>query len=661
MSTRSTPVCRRGIDARATMAVAGDQRSKCRHWTASGRWSSVRLAGTALLHQRPVWNGRTGSPHLSETFCRAASSIAVGNVKDCGMYSTEDGRRLQVLVADMGLNTITIRCLDWDRDRFDIEFGLQNGTTYNSYVIFGEEKTALVDSSHEKFREYYMPVLRKELEDRGRTLDYLIVSHTEPDHSGLTKDVVDLYPNVEVIGSKVCIAFLEGLTHVNMKTRVVKGGDTVDLGPGHLVEFVIAPNLHWPDTMFSYDHKSQIMFTCDAFGMHYCSDDPYDTDLSLLDDHYRFYYDCLMKPNARSVTTALRKVKDMPYMMIGNGHGPLLKYNVPEMVGRYQTWSEATAQKTTSVLILYSSDYGYSDRLSQTLARGITKADVPTEMMDLLSVDPQELVEAVGRSAAIVLMAHPSDSSQAKASMGTLLSAVKSKQTVVIAESFGGKDEPVDQLCSAFVAAGLEPLIDPLRVKDTPSENTYQLFEECGTDLAQALTQKDSIAKKKSAMSGDVAKALARISGGLYIVTAGNANAQGAAKGAMVASWVSQASFEPLGITIAVAKDRAIESLMQVGDNFVLNCLGEGEFSPIMKHFLQRFPAGADRFDGIKWSVAENGSPVLEDAIASIECKVMSRMETADHWVTYAEVTQGSVAKADKRTAVHRRKVANYY
>lgn len=254
----------------------------------------------------------------------AAAMSYPGVTKEGPVICTEpDGRRLQVNVAEAGLDTLTIRCLDWDRDRFDIEFGLQNGTTYNSYLIFGEEKTALVDSSHEKFREHFMPVLVEELKARGRKVDYLIVSHTEPDHSGLTPDVVATWPDCEVIGSKVCIAFLDGLTHVSMKTRVVKGGDTVDLGGGHVVEFTIAPNLHWPDTMFSYDRASQIMFTCDAFGMHYCSDDPYDTDLSLLDDHYRFYYDCLMKPNARSVTTALRKVKDMPFKMVANGHGML--------------------------------------------------------------------------------------------------------------------------------------------------------------------------------------------------------------------------------------------------------------------------------------------------------------------------------------------------
>lgn len=594
----------------------------------------------------------------------AAQEVALTEsttIKDYGVDKLSDGKRLQTIVADVGLDTITIRCLDWDRDRFDIEFGLQNGTTYNSYLIFGQEKTALIDASHEKFRELYMPVLRKELEARGRKVDYLFVSHTEPDHSGLVKDVVEMYPDAVVLGSKVCIAFLENLTHVAMKTQVVKGGDTVDLGGEHKIEFVMAPNLHWPDTMFTYDHGSQIMFTCDAFGMHYCSQDPYDTDLATLEPHYRFYYDCLMKPNARSVLTALRKVSSLPYTMIGNGHGPLLKYNVPEMVKKYKDWSESCGKSDTSVVVLYASDYGFSDRLSQTLARGITKAEVQTEMMDILSVDPQELVEAVSRASAVVLMAPPSDSSEAKANLGTLLSAVKPKKhSVVIAESFGGKDEPVDQLCAGFVSAGVDILTDPLRVKETPTESIYQLYEECGTDLAQALTQKDSIAKKKSAMAPDVSKAMARISGGLYIVTAGRA-AEGGVKGAMVASWVSQASFEPLGMTIAVAKDRAIESLMQVGDPFVLNCLGEDNYSALMKHFLQRFPAGADRFEGISWQNGENGSPILEDAIAAIECKVVTRMETSDHWITYAEVTGGQVLQADKRTAIHRRKVANYY
>ena len=201
-------------------------------------------------------------------------------------------------------------------------------------------------------------------------------------------------------------------------------------------------------------------------------------------------------------------------------------------------------------------------------------------------------------------------------------------------------------------------VLDALRVKEAPGQGTYQAFEEAGTDLAQALTAKDAMAKKKAAMAPGVARALGRLSSGLYIVTAAQ---PGGASGAMVASWVSQASFEPLGLTVAVAKDRAIESMMQVGDSFVLNALGEADYAPTMKHFLKRFAAGADRFEGVDTFAAACGGPVLKNGIAYMECKVASRMETPDHWITYAEVVGGDVIRPDERTAVHRRKVGSYY
>ncbi|CAL5226217.1 g9058 [Coccomyxa viridis] len=564
--------------------------------------------------------------------------------------------RLQTQVVDVSKDTVAIRSIDWDRDRFDIEFGLEKGTTYNSYVIYGD-KTALVDASHEKFRGLYMKTLKQELESKGRTLDYIVVSHTEPDHSGLIPDILDVYPEAQVVGSKVALMYLKGLTHRPFDQKPVKGGDKVELGAGHTLEFVMAPNLHWPDTMFSFDQATGVMYTCDAFGAHYATDAPFDTELSSLSPHFRFYYDCLMRPNARSVLTALRKVKDLDYTTIATGHGPIIRYNLEELVGRYRNWSESVEKATAKVAVLYASDYGFSDRLSQTIARGITKANVAVEMLDLLSADPQELVEVVGRSSGVVLMAPPTESAEAAASVSTLLSTLKPKQKIIVAESYGGKDEPVDTLVASLVDINVSPIFDPLRVKETPDQAIYQAYEETGTDLAQALTQKESVAKKKAAMSGDIAKALARLSSGLYVVTADNKGA----RGAMIASWVAQASFEPLGLTVAVAKDRAIESLMQVGDPFVLNCLGDAKYAVIMKHFLQRFPPGADRFAGVDNFEANNGAPALSEAIAYIECRVKSRMETNDHWITYAEVTSGGLTDADAKTAVHRRKVANYY
>jgi flavorubredoxin/flavin reductase (DIM6/NTAB) family NADH-FMN oxidoreductase RutF len=555
---------------------------------------------------------------------------------------------------EIATDTTAIRSLDWDRDRFDIEFGLQNGTTYNSFLIRGE-KIALVDTSHEKFRQLYLDTLKGLI--NPTEIDYLIISHTEPDHSGLVKDVLQLAPQVTVVGSKVAIQFLEDFVHQPFERLIVKNGDQLDLGKGHVLEFVNAPNLHWPDTIFSYDAGTQVMFTCDAFGLHYCSDSTFDEDLSAIEPDYRFYYECLMAPNARSVLSALKRMDQLGEVtMIANGHGPLLRHNVEELVGRYRKWSQAQAKAETSVVVFYVSDYGYSDRLSQAVARGITKTGVGVEMIDLKSADPQEVQELVGRAGGIAIAMPPASSKVAAAAIGTVLAAVKPKQTIGIVESYGGDDEPIDPLLSRFRELGLKEAFPAIRIKEIPSEATYQLCEEAGTDMGQLLTRDRGIQQRK-ALDTDLDKALGRISGGLYIITA----QKGDIKGAMLASWVSQASFQPLGLTIAVAKDRAIESLMHVGDRFVLNVLEEGNYQSLMKHFLKRFPPGADRFAGVKTQAAENGSPILTDALAYMECHVASRMELSDHWIVYATVDAGRVSKADALTAVHHRKVGNYY
>ncbi|HAA30287.1 MAG TPA: diflavin flavoprotein A [Cyanobacteria bacterium UBA8553] len=563
-------------------------------------------------------------------------------------------KRLTMQSCEIALDTTVIRSLDWDRDRFDIEFGLQNGTTYNSFLIRGQ-KTALVDTSHEKFRQLYLDTLNGLI--NPTQIDYLIISHTEPDHSGLVKDVLQLAPQVTVVGSKVAIQFLEDFVHQPFERLVVKNGDKLDLGKGHVLEFVNAPNLHWPDTIFSYDAGTGVMFTCDAFGLHYCSDSTFDEDLRAIEPDYRFYYDCLMAPNARSVLSALKRMDQLGEVtMVANGHGPLLRHNVTELVGRYRKWSQAQAKAETSVVVFYVSDYGYSDRMSQALARGLTKTGVGVEMLDLKSADPQEVQEMVNRAGGIAIGMPPTSNATASAAIGTVLAAAKSKQTVGIFESYGGDDEPIDPLMSRFRELGLKEAFPAIRVKDTPSEATYQLCEEAGTDMGQLLTRDRGIQQRKS-LDTELDKALGRISGGLYIITA----KKGDIKSAMLASWVSQVSFQPLGLTIAVAKDRAIESLMQVGDRFVLNVLEEGNYQGLMKHFLKRFSPGADRFAGVKTQSAENGSPILTDALAYMECKVTSRMELSDHWIVYATVDVGRVSKADALTAVHHRKVGNYY
>jgi flavorubredoxin/flavin reductase (DIM6/NTAB) family NADH-FMN oxidoreductase RutF len=567
--------------------------------------------------------------------------------------NTRPSSRLTMQTVEIGDGTTAIRSLDWDRDRFDIEFGLRNGTTYNSFLIQAE-KTALVDTSHRKFEQLYLDVVTGLID--LSTLDYLIISHTEPDHSGLVKEILQLAPQVTIVGAKVAIQFLENMVHQPFKSQMVKNGDRIDLGNGHELEFVSAPNLHWPDTIFTYDLKTQILFTCDVFGMHYCNDRTYDEEIDFLEEDFKQYYDCLMGPNARSVLSALKRIEKLEIKTIATGHGPLLQHNITDLVGRYQNWSQEMAKADTLVALFYAENYGSSDILARAIAHGIARTEIAVELVDLNEVDPHEVRELVNQAKGIVIGMPSQASTVAHTALSTILAAAHSKQSIGLFESGGGEDEPIYPLRNKFQEIGLIEAFPPILFKEASKVAIEQTCDEAGTDLGQWLTRDRNIKQIKS-LNNDLERALGRISSGLYIITA----KKGELSGAMLASWVTQASLEPLGVAIAVAKERAIESILHVGDRFVLNVLEEGNYQKLMKHFLKRLPPGGDRFAGIKTYPASNNAPILADTLAYMECEVSSRMECSDHWIIYSTVTTGRVAKPEAITAIHHRKVGNHY
>ncbi|HEY9825927.1 MAG TPA: diflavin flavoprotein [Stenomitos sp.] len=569
------------------------------------------------------------------------------------MPSMKAAGRLTLQVVPMGEGITAIRSLDWDRDRFDIEFELQNGTTYNSFIIRGE-KTALIDTSHAKFNTLYLEALAKQID--LSTLDYLIVSHTEPDHSGLIEDVLALAPQATIVGSKAALQFLENMVHRPFPSLMVKQGDCLDLGNGRELSFISAPNLHWPDTIFTYDAATQTLFTCDVFGMHYCDDCLFDEVPSLLEPDFKTYYDCLMGPNARSVLAALKRMDPLTVSTIATGHGPLLKHHVERWVSCYREWSSAQASNEPTATLFYCEGYGHSEHIAQRIALGIAKTGVATELVDLSAIDSQDVRDFVNTAAGLVVGMPAQTDAIAQANLSTILAAAHAKQAIGFFESGGGQDEPIYPLRNKFREVGVLEQFPPILLKEAPTVALDQICDEAGTDLGQWLTR-DRTVKQMKSLDTDLDRALGRLSGGLYIITA----RKGEIASAMLASWVTQASLQPLGIAIAVAKDRAIEAFLHVGDRFVLNVLEEGNYHILMRHFLKRFAPGADRFAGVKTYDAGNGSPILADALAYMECEVLQRMDGGDHWLVYSSVQAGRVAKAQGTTAVHHRKVGNHY
>ncbi|NER79751.1 MAG: diflavin flavoprotein A [Leptolyngbya sp. SIO1D8] len=571
------------------------------------------------------------------------------------LQTARSSSRLTLQSRAIARHSTAIRCLDWDRERFDIEFELQNGTTYNSFLIQGDQ-TALIDTSHRKFESLYFNSLKGLV--NLTEIDYLIVNHTEPDHSGLIEALLKQAPHLTVVGSKVAIQFLENQVHDSFKAHRVKHGDQLDLGQGHQLTFISAPNLHWPDTIFTYDQGTQVLYTCDVFGMHYCDDAVYDEAPQLLEPDFQYYYDCLMKPNARSVLGALKRMAPFPVGLIATGHGPLLQHHKEEWIGRYRTWSEAQSKAAPFVALFYTDHYGYSDLIAHAIAAGIRKTAIDVELVDTREAEAHDVRELVSEAAGLVIGMPPqADPSNSLYSMlSTILATAHPKQAIGLFETGSGHDEPIYPLRNRFQELGLTEAFAPIVITSAPSDVMDKLCEEAGTDLGQWLNR-DRTKQQVQSLEADLDQALGRLSSGLYLLTV----RKGDVTGAMLASWVMQASFQPLSVAIAIAKDRAIESLLQMGDTFVLNTLEEGNYQPLMKHFLKRFPPGADRFTGVATYDAPNGSPILAEALAYLECTVTHRLELSDHWIVHCTATAGRVANLDGLTAVHHRQVGSHY
>ncbi len=293
--------------------------------------------------------------------------------------------------------------LDYDIVTFDVVMTTEYGTTYNSFFIDAEKK-AIVETTKEKFWEVYYEKLQQVC--NPSEIEYIILNHTEPDHSGNVGNMLKVAPNATVVGSGQAIRYMRDLLGCDFRHLVVKDGDTLSLGNKELT-FISAPNLHWPDSIYTWLEDEKVLFTCDSFGAHFCDERMYDNEVGNWDDAFRYYFDVILKPYSKFMLKAIEKIKHLDISAICTGHGPLLTNHWKRYVDLSEKYSEEALvmPEKTHVFIPYVSAYQKTGMLANAIGEGILSVipDTHIDVQDIETTPIGELDEKIGRSSAIIV------------------------------------------------------------------------------------------------------------------------------------------------------------------------------------------------------------------------------------------------------------------
>lgn len=295
--------------------------------------------------------------------------------------------------------------LDKDLRVFDIIMETERGTTYNSYIVQGDDKTVLFEAVKDAFCDEFFANIREVCDPA--TIDYIVVSHTEPDHSGCLARLLEIAPNATVLAGNTAVTFLSEILNAPFPHQVVTESDVIDIG-GASLHFYNVPMLHWPDTIFTHIPELKALFSCDTFGCH-DADDRIFNDLIGPDPYfekaYKYYFDNIMGPYCNpNVTRALDKIKDLEIEFVGNGHGPVLRTDIPRIMGLYRQWSQPACKDCKNVVIAYVSAYGYTASLAASIAQGLQDGGVrEVDIFNLVTDSMDKAKAAIGEADGLLL------------------------------------------------------------------------------------------------------------------------------------------------------------------------------------------------------------------------------------------------------------------
>lgn len=298
------------------------------------------------------------------------------------------------------------------------------GTSYNSYLIRGK-KAAIVDVVKRGFFDDYEANIRSLVDPAD--IGYIVLQHTEPDHSGCLQGLLRMAPNAVVAGNRSAIQLAGQICNCDFRSMVVKDGDLLDLGDRTL-KFISAPFLHWPDTIFTYSASDRVLFTCDFLGSHYWDGELFLRRSEQHDEAFRYYYDAIMSPFKRYVLQALEKTASLEVDIVATSHGPLLDHDVEHFRQQYYEWSRVVSEHRSAdhrtIVVAECSAYGNTRRLGDALLQGAQRTgELDVIRFDLSSAAPSDVVSALERSDGF-LVGSPTFNRDAVSVVWNLLAAV---------------------------------------------------------------------------------------------------------------------------------------------------------------------------------------------------------------------------------------------
>ena len=378
---------------------------------------------------------------------------------------------------------------------FDIVMKTEYGTTYNAYLVKGTEKTALIETCHARFFDIFVENIG-EVCDLAQ-IDYIILNHNEPDHSGALARLVDLCPKAQVVASQAGSIYLKNITNrSDLKVTVVKDGEKLNLG-GKTLTFLSAPFLHWPDSIFTWLEEDKILFSCDFLGAHYCEPYVLDTRVNHPEAYeaaFLGYYEAIFGPFKPYVLKGLEKIQDLDLEFVCPSHGPVLTRDcrIPYVKEMYAKWSQPVKNETPLIPVFYVTAYGNTGLVAEAIAKGI-RSVLPQAQVETYDVIHHDFAKLQGLLAASDAFAvgSPTLNRDALPPIWDLLTHIDAvncqKKPVLAFGSYGWSGEAVPYLVDRLGKLKMKVFGEGYKVCFVPSQKDLAEAEELGPQFARSL------------------------------------------------------------------------------------------------------------------------------------------------------------------------------